>query len=228
VGGLALAVGVACGGGSSSSEETPTAASTATATSEPSATRTATATNTPSPIPTPTPYNGKVMRLRIPVLSVDSPIEDLAINSAGELDTPKDENVAVGWYYIYDKPGRLNPENFGWLDWGGKEKMEGFFGNSVFSAHVYYHSIPAPFQRLASLKGGEEIIVTMEDGRQYTYTVVSNTRYHRDSMPMGEILWPAQKAAEDEWITLITCGGELDSSGQEYVSRDVIVAQRKP
>ncbi|MGD9934818.1 MAG: class F sortase [Dehalococcoidia bacterium] len=225
-GAVAALLLAACGGGSSSAE-TPTAATTSLPAPSATATPTVRPTNTPTPIPTPTPYNGRVSRFQVPRLGIDAPIEELAINSLGELDTPKAENVAVGWYHLYDKPGRLNPDNRGWVDFGGKQTVSGYAGNSVFSAHVYYHSIPAPFQKLSQARVGDEISVTMEDGRQYNYEVVSNQRYHRDTIPMGEIIWPQQKPADEEWITMITCGGELDSSGQEYVSRDVVVARRK-
>lgn len=200
-GAILLIAGVACSGGDAKEAEptpTPTVA----------ATETATPTRTPPPTPTatPTPFDGAVARIRIPRFNVDAPIEELAINDRNELDTPKDENTSVGWYYIYDKPG-----------WSG---------NAIFSAHVYYHSIPAPFVSLAKSVEGDEVVVVMEDGTEYRYTVISNKRYHRDDMPMGDIIWPKEKADYDEWVTLITCGGQLDSTGQEYVSRDVIVAKR--
>ncbi len=201
VGAVVLVLGIACSGGGSD-KPTPTAVPTETPTD------TATPTNTPPPTPTatPTPFNGKVARMKIPRFNVDAPIEDLAINSLGELDTPKDENRAVGWYYIYDKPG-----------WGG---------NAIFAAHVYYHNIPAPFVSLSRSVVGDKIMVDMEDGTEYTYSVISNNRYNLNVIDMGAIIWPKEKADYDEWITLITCGGELDSTGQEYVSRDVIVAKR--
>jgi hypothetical protein len=225
----ALAFAVACGGGGGdAATPAPTQEASPSGTSAATRTPTPRPTDTPTPVPTPTPYDGKVMALRIPKLRVSAPIEELAINSRGELDTPKAENTAVGWYYIYDKPGRLNPDNRGWIDWGGKSRLEGFYGNAVFSAHVYYHSIPAPFQRLTQLTEGDEVIVTMEDGREYTYRVVSKARYHRDTIDMGKVIWPPDKPDDQEWITLITCGGELDSTGLEYVSRDVVVAMRLP
>lgn len=200
-GAILLIAGVACSGGDAQ-EPDPTPTPTETATATPTPTR----TPPPTPTATPTPFDGAVARLKIPRFNVDAPIEELAINARNELDTPKDENTSVGWYYIYDKPG-----------WSG---------NAIFSAHVYYHSIPAPFVSLAKSAEGDEIFVVMEDGTEYRYTVISNKRYHRDDMPMGDIIWPKEKADYDEWVTLITCGGELDSTGQEYVSRDVIVAKR--
>jgi sortase (surface protein transpeptidase) len=205
LGAMVLVLGAACsGGGDEDNDDKTPEATTPAETSTPQPT----ATNTPRPTPTATatPFNGRVARLKIPRFGVDAPIEDLGINARGELDTPKAENTAVGYYPEYAKPG--------WL------------GNSVFSAHVYYHSIPAPFVSLAKSAVGDKLVVTMEDGTEYNYEVITNSRYHRDTIDMGAIIWPAQKADYDEWITLITCGGELDSTGQEYVSRDVIVAKR--
>lgn len=200
---LVVALALGRGGGDAKPQAAP---ATATATSTSTATPTATATSTPTP--TPTPFNGAVARMSIPRFKVDAPIEELAINSRNELDTPHPgkENTDVGWYYIYDKPG-----------WGG---------NAVFAAHVYYHSIPAPFVSLAKSVAGDDIMITMEDGTQYKYKVISNKRYNRDTIPMGDIIWPPDKPKEKEWITMITCGGELDSTGQEYISRDVIVAEK--
>jgi len=202
-GALVLLAGVACSGGDDDptpTPEPPTPANTATATP--------TATNTPRPTPTatPTPFDGKVARMKIPRFNIDAPIEYLQINARGELDTPKKENTDVGWYDIYDKPG--------------------FLGNAIFSAHVYYHSIPAPFKDLAKSVDGDTIIVEMENGLEYKYEVISNERYNRDTIDMGAIIYPKNKADYDEWITLITCGGQLDSTGQEYISRDVVVAKR--
>jgi LPXTG-site transpeptidase (sortase) family protein len=190
---LMMALSVACGG------DKP-----AVATTEPTVAATAT-TPPPPPTATPTPFAGPIGRLQMPSLKIDYPIEEIAVNAANEMETPKGENTHVGWYHIWDRPG-----------WGG---------NSVFSAHVYYRNQGAPFKDLAKSKDGDEVVVVMENGDTYTYRVFSNKRYHRDTIPMGEIIWPQNRNGK-EWITLITCGGELDSSGQEYVSRDVIIAER--
>lgn len=223
-----LAVGVACGGGDEAPQATPTSPETATTSPSPGSatshsTATATATATPTPEPTPEPYNGAVKRLKIPRFGVDAPIEELAINARGELDTPRDENRAVAWYFIYDKPGRVNPENIGWYTYGGRT-AEMPAGNSVFSAHVYYNNVPAPFQHLARSEKGDKIIVEMEDGREYVYEVISYERYAADDFPMAQVLWPEAKPADEEWITLITCGGRR--SGDDYLDREVVVAKR--
>ena len=74
-----------------------------------------------------------------------------------------------------------------------------------------------------------EIEVVMTDGTTYRYSVIRRTRYPLATIPMGEILWPTDRPAGEQWITLMTCGGTIvyNSSGfGEYLDRDVIVAQR--
>lgn len=203
---VALTAALACGGGEKS--QSPTVAATASPTE--TATATATSTRTPTPTstatPTPTPFDGKVARMVIPRFGVDAPIEELGLTADNVMETPRRENTDVGWYHIWTKPG-----------WAG---------NAVFSAHIYYHNVPAPFRRLQEAKAGDEVNVVMEDGTQYHYKVVSNKNYHRDTIPMGDIIWPPNLPSDKQLITLISCGGSLDASGQEYIDRVVVVAER--
>jgi hypothetical protein len=226
IGALATIALLAAGCGGGDGDPTPAA------TSEPSPTATATATRTPAtptatptitPTPTPVPYTGAVVRLKIPRFGIDAPIEELGVNSANQLDTPRAENTGVAWYYLYDRPGAVNPDNDGWYTYGGRrEEMKA--GNAVFSAHVYYHNVPAPFQNLAQSQPGDKFIVTMEDGREYTYEMIRYNRYPEAGFPMAQVLWPEDKPLDEEWITMITCGGRL--SGQDYLDREVVVARR--
>jgi sortase (surface protein transpeptidase) len=211
VAGLALVTtSVACSGSDDDddrSTEEPTATGTATST----------ATSTPSPTPTatPTPFDGKVARMTIPELGVDHPIEEVGINTAiNQLETPKDATGAVGWYYIYDKPG-----------WGK---------NSLYSAHVNYNGRNGPFARLKNAVPNQtQVTVQMADGPTYTYLVFSNVRYTIQNIPMGDLISQPAKPPGEEWITLITCSCEpgrvLDPDGDgfgECLDRDVITAKR--
>lgn len=167
-------------------------------------------TEAPSPTPTPPPFDGAVTRMRIPSLDVDAAIEPIGLLDTGYLDTPKDPHN-VGWYDIYDKPG--------------------FGGNAVFSAHVdWWPDILGPFYKLAQMQIGDTIDVVMEDGTVYTYEVIRYKRYPVDEIPMGDLIWPPNKPADVELITLITCGGrfvQTDPKGfGDYLDRDVVVAQR--
>lgn len=225
LGAVLLTVGVACSG-NDEKQTVATVAPTETSTSTPSPT--ATPTVRPIPTATPTPFNGKVARFKYSRFGIDAPVDALATNAAGELDTPHAgrENTAVAWYDqdlekqygIGSRPG-----------WGG---------NAVFSAHVFYisssacpnnpRSCPGPFQKLAQAKEGDELSVVMENGVEYKYKVISNKQYTVAvaNTIMGQIISPPEKPEGKEWITMITCGGSLDASGLEYVSRDVVVAER--
>ena len=219
-----LIVAVACSGGDNPKKTPVTSASESAAAS---VTAVATATAPPSPTATPTPFNGGVSRFKYPKFGIDAPIDALATNAAGELDTPHRgrENTAVAWYdqaletqgyFIGTKPG-----------WGG---------NAVFSAHVYYISsaacpnnpraCPGPFQKLAQAVEGDELSVVMENGLEYKYKVISKAQYTATNVPMGDVVGGKGKPDGKEWITMITCGGSFDASGVDYLSRDVVVAER--
>jgi hypothetical protein len=210
---------------------TPTATSTNTPTDTPEPTATPTETPTPQPatsgqgggggsssgsgggsgsVATPTPSGPQVARMAIPRFSVDSAIEKIGLLPNNQLDTPHNPHN-TGWYPIYDWP------NHG--------------GNALFSAHVdYYPNIRGPFYDMDQMVAGDEVIVTLTDGTKLTYEVISNTRYHVDTIPMVEVIWPSNRPADEEWITLITCGGTFQSySGSGgpgyYLHRDVVVAR---
>jgi hypothetical protein len=208
--GLALlTVGIACSSGDDDDEgeETETA----------TATNTATATRTPTQTPTatPTPFDGKVARMAVPELGIDHPIEEIGIKpNENELDTPKNATGAIGWYYIYDKPG--------------------FGKNSLYSAHVNYNGANGPFAKLANAVPEQtQITIQMAEGPTYTYVVFSKVRYTIYDIPMGDLISQPAKPANEEWITLITCSCEpgrvLDPDGDgfgECLDRDVVTAKR--
>jgi sortase (surface protein transpeptidase) len=179
-----------------------------TTTRTPSPTRTPTPTPSPTPVPTPPPYDGAVVRLSVPRLGIDNYIEEVPVIN-NEMQAPTDGVFAIGWYYDYSKPG-----------WGE---------NAVFSAHETWNRNQGPFYSLYLAAPGDEIIVTMDNGIQYTYEVMTNNRYDVDTIPMGEVVWPTNRPEGEEWITLITCGGQIvynDTGYGEYLQRDVVQARR--
>ncbi|MGK2965347.1 MAG: class F sortase [Tepidiformaceae bacterium] len=187
----------------------------------PTRTPTVPSTAEPSPTATPVPYDGAVTRLQIPRFSVDVGIENIGvITVAGggtQLDTPADVHK-VGWYGI-----------------DGLSDKPGFGGNAVFAAHVdYFPNIRGPFYELNRMEAGDEIVIVMEDGRAYTYSLIARRSYPADNIPMGDLLdattVDATKPEGAEWITLVTCGGELvrDYPGGpgHYKDRVVVIAER--
>ena len=196
-------------------EPTPTT-ETATATATPAATRQATPEPTHEPTPEPTPYDGRLSKMRIPSLGVEAPIEAIGlIPGQNKLDVPAPRNV--GWYDIYDKPG--------------------FGTSSLYSAHKdYYPDILGPFHKLTDLQAGDLVVVVMDDGREYVYEVFLQERYVAGEVPMADLIAPHEaenpdllRPADEEWVVLITCGGdfvELEEDGPGYyVHRDVVIAR---
>lgn len=196
-------------------------------TAVPTNTPAATATDAPSPTPTPPPYDGAVARLKIPRFNVDSAIEPLTVMANNELATPTNPRD-TGWYDSALKP------NGPYL--GSKP---GFGGNAIFAAHVDYYGLNPnlmPFNKLAQLNEKDEVDVVMDNGSTYRYAVISKQNFNINDIKMGEIIDAKDKPAGAEWITLITCGNTGpfvrvyggDSGPVEYLTRDVVVAQRIP
>ncbi|MFN8584935.1 MAG: class F sortase [Dehalococcoidia bacterium] len=188
---------------------TPASTPTAAPTPNPTPPPTPSPTPEPTPEPTPPPYDGAVARLSMPRLGINNYIEPIAV-IGGQMQTPTDGVYAIGWYYDYPKPG-----------WGA---------NSVFSAHETWNLNHGPFYALHLAVPGDLIVVTMDNGIQYKYEVMTNVRYDDATIPMGEVIWPSARPRNEEWITLITCGGRIvyapGSRFGEYLDRDVVQARR--
>ena len=165
----------------------PTSTPISTSTSTPTSTPTSTSTPTPTPTSTPTetPYDrgeegsshlpeldNEILSMHIPSITMKAKIQAIGTitNKEGkpQLDTPPDP-LAVGWYWAYGAPGRSK--------------------NIIFSAHYsYYPNILGPFFRLIEVVSGEKITLSLGNGNDYTYTVISNTRYEKDEIDMAIVL----------------------------------------
>ena len=225
-------ISAACGGDSPppEPEPTPTPAPTeaapppqaATATPAPATTPTPpppTATipvPSPTPTPEPEPYDGELVAMRLPSLGVEAPIEPIGlIEGRNKLDVPEWDNI--GWYHIYDKPG--------------------FGTNSLYSAHKdFWPDKRGPFYELTEIEHGDQIVVVMDDGREYVYEVFFMERYTRDDIPMYDLIWPHKarnpellRPEGEEWITLYTCGGDFvattEGGAGYYIHRDVVIGR---
>lgn len=216
---LAL-LAVACSTGSEVAVE-PVATATDTPQATPAraaAPRTAVPAPSATPEPTPEPYDGELVAMRIPALGVDAAVERVGINrERNELDVPSDP-LNVAWYHKYGKPG---------ID-----------ADTLYSAHRdYWPNIKGPFFALTELGDGDEVILVMEDGREYVYEVFFQRRYLTDDVPMRDLIYAYEaedpellRPAGEEWITLITCGGEFVVTAERgsgiYLHRDIVIARR--
>ncbi len=174
-----------------------------------SAPPTATIPGAPTATPTPPPFDGQIARMIAPSIDLDHAVEAIGIVN-GQLDVPKDGVNNVGWYEPYPKPGH------------GK--------NSVYAAHVNFDRKNGPFARLNEVEERDRISIVMESGPTYVYEVVVLRQYDVDTIPTGELISAPERPAGEEWITLITCGGEFvpdpGSDFGHYKHRDVVIAKR--
>ena len=172
-----------------------------------------TATDTPLPLPTatepyltPTPDQfesaGKPVRLRIPAIGVDAPVEQVGVLETGEMDVPKiADNVA--WYQHGPLPGQP--------------------GGSVINGHLDQANRPAVFFQLRHVIPGDEMVVQYSNGDEYVFEIVRKARYLDTQVPMGRLLGPSV----DRRLSLITCDGAWDQGEANYSQRLVVEARLK-
>lgn len=149
-------------------------------------------TPTPSPSPSapaarptaqPLPPSDPV-RLRIPTVGVDAPVSRLALDAAGALQPPPDDNpVLAGWYADGTAPGAV--------------------GTAITAGHVDTRVGPGVFHRLGSVRKGATIEVIRADLRTAVFTVYAVESYDKKHFPDKKVYGPSARPE----IRVITCGG---------------------
>ena len=214
----------------------PTAtAATPTTTATPTATGTATPTETATsdPAATATPDvpiyfslpalhaahgeapDATLGRIRIPVIGVDAAVGQRFV-SGDKMQNPTGPGDVV-WYDL--------------SLWDGLGGAPGAGGNAVFSGHVDYVA-PVPwadaryhgegvFRHLDLLAPGDVIEIEV-GGVTLRYSVVWQRHVAADSST-GQIL---SADVDVDSITLITCGGEFNTTTRNYTERVIIRAER--
>jgi LPXTG-site transpeptidase (sortase) family protein len=120
----------------------------------------------------------------------------------GEMQTPADE-TEVTWYKETGSPGVRGT-------------------NVVLAGHLNWYNTPyAVFHNIDELKEGDLIVVTGEDGFEYTYQVRWVKLFDDANADMEALVGPTEKSS----LTLITCGGEWDADAGQYGKRTVVRAQ---
>jgi LPXTG-site transpeptidase (sortase) family protein len=147
------------------------------------------------------PATARVMRLRIPALSVDAPVQAMGLDASGAMEVPYNP-ATVAWY--------------------GFTAMPGSSGNAVMSGHVDWLGARAVFYGIRSLKAGDLIEVTTSEG-SLRYSVERTYLVRPEEADVGEIV--GQRRGP-ETLTLITCGGTFDRSTRDYDHRVIVRATR--
>lgn len=161
---------------------------------------TAIATDTPAVL-FPTARNARSredaapVRVSIPSIALDSPIQNVGLTKNNEMDVPDGSTNSVGWYRAGTTPGEQ--------------------GSAVFDAHVF-----AAFAQLDKLKAGDDIYVTAKDGAVLRFRVEEAVLYKLGALP-PELLF---NRADKKRLNLITCAGSLTADRSTYTHRLVVYA----
>lgn len=141
---------------------------------------------------------GPPTRLKVEAIGVDTPLETLRLDSAGEL-TPPTDFAKAGWYADGTGPGDTGP--------------------AVLAGHVDSKRGPAVFYNLRKLVAGDRIEV-VRGGETITFTVTSAAWYPKSKFPTEAVYG----ATPDRQLRLITCGGVFDHSLRSYKDNLVVYA----
>jgi LPXTG-site transpeptidase (sortase) family protein len=139
-------------------------------------------------------------RLRIPVIGVDTVVEQVGQKTDGTMGTPT-KFGEVAWYAPGSKPGAP--------------------GNAVFAGHVDNALTTAGvFEHLSQLKVGDYITVADAKGKTVVYKVASSKAYAAADAPVAQIFATSGPSG----LVLITCTGDWVTSQKQFDQRLVVVA----
>jgi sortase (surface protein transpeptidase) len=137
------------------------------------------------------------VHLSIPAIGVSTSLQKLGLNSDGSVEVP------TSWYQA------------GWYKY---DKTPGQKGSAVILGHVDSVSGPAVFYRLASLRPGNRVTVTLADGATVRFTVIGLRMYQKKSFPVKTVFGSRKYSA----LQLVTCSGVFDSATHHYLSNLVV------
>jgi sortase (surface protein transpeptidase) len=136
----------------------------------------------------------------IPRIGVQSRLVRLGIKSNGEMELP--DPAVAGWFTGGPTPGALGP--------------------AVITGHVTWNG-PAVFHRLGSMRRGDQVTVTREDGKTAVFTVSRVARFSKSRFPSRAVYGAIDHAG----LRLITCGGTYDAASHKYLDNVVVFAKLK-
>jgi hypothetical protein len=137
------------------------------------------------------------VRLRIPALRLNSPLQRLDLQADGTVAVPKRPDIA-GWYERGPRPGQAGP--------------------AVILGHVDSHTGPGIFLNLARLPRGAVVKVDRADGSTVTFRVTKVSRVAKTRFPTDLVFAPTLEPT----LRLVTCGGSFDETRRSY--RDNVIA----
>jgi sortase (surface protein transpeptidase) len=140
------------------------------------------------------------LRLRIPLINVDAPIEAVGISTSGTMSSPAHDPWGdVGWYDAGPGPGQ--------------------YGSSVIDGHLDRPGgSPAVFWLLSELHTGNEVDVMNSNRQTVRFRVVKIAYYPPQHAPLQEIF----EKEDGTYLNLVTSAGDWIPSQHQTTLRLVI------
>ncbi len=135
------------------------------------------------------------LRVRVPKIGLNSPIQNMGLTSSGDLDVPDGSTKKIGWYAAGTKPGEV--------------------GSAVFDAHVF-----AAFKQLRYALPGTDVYVDMSNGETLHFKIEESTVYPLANVPADQLFNRDDKPR----LNLITCAGNLTADRTTYDHRLIAYA----
>lgn len=151
-----------------------------------------------SAVQTPVASTSLPSRLIIPALSINAHVQDLGINSIGNMQAP-DNFVDVGWYKYGTVPG-----------YEGSAVIDGHVDNGLGLAGVFIH--------LNQIQVGDDVYVQTIGGDMLHFVVSDVEAYPYQSVPTNIVFGQN----DNPRLNLITCDGTWVAGGDTYNERLVV------
>lgn len=139
------------------------------------------------------------IRVQVPAVGIDAPLDDLGLGSDGAVEAPAAFDHA-GWYTGSVRPGQAGP--------------------AVLAGHVDSKTGPAAFYGLERVRPGDEIVVHRADGSALNFRVTVVEQHAKEQLA-AEVLHGPVTGPE---LRLVTCGGDFDRSSGHYRDNVVVFA----
>jgi Sortase domain len=154
--------------------------------------------------PSTVPQRPSPVRVAVPGLDVDAPVEPVGVRDDGQMALPDDVD-RLGWYRFGPAPGAD--------------------GSAVLAGHV--DDVTQGLGALAPLRDAEpgaEVVVTDAAGADTRWQVVSRETVAKQALPVDRLF----ARSGPPRVVLITCGGEFLPEVGGYESNVVVVAEPRP
>lgn len=141
------------------------------------------------------------VRIVIPAIGVDAPVDAIGVDSAGRVAVPRDVS-RIGWYKWGPAPGASA-------------------GSAMLTGHVDgVDQGPGEFYDLGTLTVDDTVTIERADGSTVVYRVIARESFAKTVVPLEDIF----ARSGPHRLTLVTCGGPFDYESLVYTDNVVVTA----